>query len=142
MKAACNGCGLSGVPSPARVVTLVPAAAETGNEQDRVGAPSTCTVQAPHCASPQPKCGLLSPSSLRSTYKSGASGATSTVRVSPFSSKADRKSILDPFQTNWDEVNTATPVVHEPAGRSRQPCHFALAPSSNTGSRHAVFRDS
>src|SRR6516165_3773388 len=52
---------------PAKVVTLVPAAADTGNEQDRVGAPSTWTVQAPHCASPQPKCGLLSPSSLRST---------------------------------------------------------------------------
>ena len=46
---------------------LVPAAADTGKEQDRVGAPSTWTVQAPHCASPQPKCGLLSPSSLRST---------------------------------------------------------------------------
>ena len=43
------------------------AAADTGSEHDRVGAPSTWTVQAPHCARPQPKCGLLSPSLLRST---------------------------------------------------------------------------
>ena len=55
--AQCGACTvhLDGAPSPARVVTLVPAAAETGTEQDRVGAPSRCTVQAPHCASPQPK---------------------------------------------------------------------------------------
>ena len=31
MKAVCSGCGFSGVPSPARVVTLVPAAAEIGS---------------------------------------------------------------------------------------------------------------
>ena len=67
MKATCSGCGCSGVPSPPSVVTLVPAAADTGSEHDRVGARSTWTVHAPHCASPQPKCGLLSPSSLRST---------------------------------------------------------------------------
>src|ERR1700693_5277929 len=69
MKATCSGCGCSGVPSPARVVTLVPAAADTGSEHDRVGAPSTWTVHAPHCARPQPKCGLLSPSSVAQHVK-------------------------------------------------------------------------
>jgi hypothetical protein len=73
---------LAGVPSPAKVVSLLPAAADTGTEQDRVGAPSRWTVQAPHCASPQPKCGLLSPSSLRSTYKSGdLNGAPLSVQL-------------------------------------------------------------
>src|SRR6516162_3064450 len=39
--------------------------ADTGVTQERTAWPSTCTVQAPHCARPQPKCGLLSESSLR-----------------------------------------------------------------------------
>ena len=42
------------------------AAADTGVTQERTGWPSRCTVQAPHCASPQPKCGLFRPRSLRS----------------------------------------------------------------------------
>ena len=35
-------------------------------EGERTGSPLRCTVQAPHWASPQPKCGLLRPRSLRS----------------------------------------------------------------------------
>ena len=34
-------------PSPSMVVTRRPASAETGSRQERSGAPSTCTVQAP-----------------------------------------------------------------------------------------------
>ena len=34
-----------------------------------------CTVQAPHCASPQPNFGPFNSSSLRRTYSSGVSGA-------------------------------------------------------------------
>src|SRR5437899_11875287 len=83
MNAVCSGCGFSGVPSPAKVVSFVPAAAETGTEQDRVGAPSRCTVQAPHCASPQPKCGLLILRSLRSAYRSGMLGSALTVTDLP-----------------------------------------------------------
>src|SRR5262249_20467393 len=40
--------------SPSIVVTFLPAAADTGVSQARTGAPSRCTVQAPHRAMPQP----------------------------------------------------------------------------------------
>jgi signal transduction histidine kinase len=53
-------------------------AADTGSTHERTGSPSRCTVQAPHCASPQPKCGLLRPRSLRSAYSSGISGSAFT----------------------------------------------------------------
>ena len=36
------------------VVICLPAAALTGSEQERIATPSTCTVQAPHWAMPQP----------------------------------------------------------------------------------------
>src|SRR5262249_29013216 len=52
--------------------------------QERIGWPSRCTVQAPHCASPQPKCGLLRPMSLRNAYSSGMSGSASITWVLPF----------------------------------------------------------
>ena len=45
--------------------------------------PSTCTVQAPHCAMPQPNFVPVSPSVSRMTQRSGVSGATSTLRSSP-----------------------------------------------------------
>ena len=42
-----------------------------------------CTVQAPHCASPQPKCGLLILRSLRSAYRSGMLGSALTATDLP-----------------------------------------------------------
>ena len=47
--------------------------------QERTGSPSTWTVHAPHCESPQPNLAALSFSSLRRTYNSGVSGAASTM---------------------------------------------------------------
>ena len=41
-------------------------------------APSMWTVQAPHCATPQPYLGLVIPSSSRNTQSKGISGTTST----------------------------------------------------------------
>jgi hypothetical protein len=35
------------------VVIDLPTASVAGNEHERIGCPSTCTVQAPHCAIPQ-----------------------------------------------------------------------------------------
>src|SRR3954462_13855681 len=46
---------------PSMVVIFLPAAADTGNEQERVGVPSMCTVQAPHWAMPQPYLVPVSP---------------------------------------------------------------------------------
>src|SRR6185503_2212722 len=49
----CTGCELS-ADSPSIVTTRLPAAADTGNEQERTAAPSRWTVQAPQAATPQP----------------------------------------------------------------------------------------
>src|SRR5229473_7718196 len=51
--------------------------------QERVAAPSTCTVQAPHSAMPQPNFVPVMPSTSRNTHKSGLSPSTSTVRSTP-----------------------------------------------------------
>ena len=48
------------------VVTVFPAAAETGITHERTGSPLRWTVHAPHWARPQPKCGLFSFRSSRS----------------------------------------------------------------------------
>src|SRR5256885_8511357 len=83
-------CGFSGVPNPASVTTLPLPTAESGVTQERIAWPLRCTVQAPHCATPQPKCGLLSPRSLRSAYSSGMSGSASMVWLLPFTSRGIR----------------------------------------------------
>src|ERR1700756_2799140 len=49
--ATCSGCWLLG-ERPSIVVMLLPATCETGVEHERVEAPSTCTVQAPHNPAP------------------------------------------------------------------------------------------
>src|SRR6266704_3454420 len=83
MYAACSGCGLAGVPRPLMVVIFLPATAESGMTQERTGSPSRCTVHAPHCARPQPKCGLLILRSLRSAYRSGMFGSALSVNGLP-----------------------------------------------------------
>ena len=57
---------------------LFPLACETGVTQDRVGDPSTCTVQAPHNPAPQPNFVPVSASVSRNTQSSGVSGETLT----------------------------------------------------------------
>jgi hypothetical protein len=51
--------------------------------QERVGAPSICTVQAPHSAMPQPNFVPVIPSTSRKTQRSGVSPSTSTLCVLP-----------------------------------------------------------
>src|ERR1700726_4421002 len=65
--------------------------------QERAGAPSTCTVQAPHSAMPQPNFVPVMPSTSRSTHSKGVSPSTSTERFAPFilSMKAMCHSIRD-----------------------------------------------
>ena len=60
------------------VSTATPSRPPTGTRQDRVASPFRCTVQAPHCAMPQPNFVPVRPSSSRSTHKSGVSGSTSS----------------------------------------------------------------
>jgi len=65
------------------VVTVLPATADSGVTQERVARPSTCTVQAPHWAMPQPNLVPVMPNCSRMTHRSGMSGSTSTVEALP-----------------------------------------------------------
>ncbi len=49
-----------------------------GSMQERSGVPSTCTVQAPHWAMPQPNLVPVSFNRSRRTHSSGMSGGAST----------------------------------------------------------------
>src|SRR4029077_7208282 len=49
---------------------------ETGVMQERVGAPSRCTVQAPHSPAPQPNLVPVSSRVSRNTQSNGLSGET------------------------------------------------------------------
>src|SRR5215469_11487169 len=69
--------------SPSIVVTLRPATAEVGVTHERTAAPSTCTVQAPHTAMPQPYLVPVRLSDSRRTQSRGISGGTSTCRGLP-----------------------------------------------------------
>src|SRR2546429_1069223 len=66
------------------VVMLFPVTAATGVTQERTGRPSSCTVQAPHSAMPQPNLVPVRPITSRSTQSTGMSGGTSTVCCVPF----------------------------------------------------------
>src|SRR2546428_7798070 len=59
------------------------AAADTGTEHERTGSPFRCTVQAPHCAMPQPNLGPFTSSTSRNTHNRGISGSTSTLCFLP-----------------------------------------------------------
>src|SRR2546421_7230850 len=65
------------------VVIFLPAACATVVWHERTGWPSKCTVQAPHCAMPQPNLVPVSCSRSRMTHRSGVSGSASTVRDLP-----------------------------------------------------------
>src|SRR6266699_1730296 len=65
------------------VVIFLPATVDTGVTQERVAAPSTCTVQAPHWAMPQPNLVPVIHRLSRRTQSSGVSAGTSTRRVLP-----------------------------------------------------------
>src|SRR5439155_22157234 len=60
------------------VVIFLPATVDTGVTHERVAAPSTCTVQAPHWAMPQPNLVPVISRLSRRTQSSGVSAATST----------------------------------------------------------------
>src|SRR5579872_4423125 len=69
---------------PSMVVIFLPATAEMGVTQARVGLPSTCTVQAPHSDMPQPNLVPVMPSVSRRTQSNGMAGTASTVCGLPF----------------------------------------------------------
>src|SRR6185437_15165332 len=64
--------------------------------QERTASPSTWTVQAPHCAMPQPKFVPVIPSSSRMTQSSGVSDSTSSEYAFPFTVSAIMEPSLFP----------------------------------------------
>src|SRR5438874_7666710 len=65
------------------VVICFPSAPLTGNEQERVATPSMWTVQAPHCAMPQPYLVPVRPTCSRIAHNSRVLGSTSISCVPP-----------------------------------------------------------
>src|SRR5438093_8760632 len=65
------------------VVIFLPTAADTGITHERVALPSTCTVQAPQSAMPQPYLVPVRPTCSRIAHSSGVLGSTFTSLVLP-----------------------------------------------------------
>src|SRR4029077_11585656 len=85
IQARCTGWLLS-EERPSMVTTFMPSRAPIGTEQDRIAVPLICTVQAPHCAIPQPNFVPVKPITSRNTQRSGVSGSMSICRDTPLTS--------------------------------------------------------
>src|SRR5262245_24427316 len=70
------------------VVMLLPSALATGVTHERTASPLRMTVQAPHCAMPQPNFVPVNPSDSRSTQRSGVAESESTTCGVPFTVSA------------------------------------------------------
>src|SRR2546428_7050618 len=65
------------------VVIFLPSAATTGSTQERTAETSRCTVQAQHCAIPQPYLVPVRPSCSRIAHNRGVLGLTLSSSVLP-----------------------------------------------------------
>src|SRR3984885_8056738 len=92
-QARCSGLLKSG-DKPSIVVTAFPSARETGATHERTASPLICTVQAPHCAMPQPYLVPVSPSCSRITHSNGVDGSTSRSPRLPFTEKLIIEALL------------------------------------------------
>src|SRR6185437_14638988 len=79
---------------------------DIGVMHERVGTPSTCTVQAPQKDMPQPNLVPLRSSSSRSTHRRGVSAVTSTMRFLPFTviEKAMRNSLVSGMELGRAQI--------------------------------------
>src|SRR5258708_36290026 len=93
MQACCTAESLPFWAMPSMVVICLPATALTGIEQERIATPSTCTVQAPHWAMPQPYLVPVMPIVSRNTQSSGVASSTSALWDWPL---MDSEIILNP----------------------------------------------
>ncbi len=66
------------LPSASIVTTRLPRTASSGVTHERTALPSTCTVQAPQAATPQPNLVPVRPSRSRSAHSSGICGGASS----------------------------------------------------------------
>src|ERR1700728_2553581 len=82
------------------VVIFAPLSAPIGTEQERIGLPSICSVQAPHCAIPQPNFVPVKPTTSRKTQSSGVSGSILICRDVPLTSIVITVSLLRAMAIN------------------------------------------
>src|ERR1700737_446020 len=87
------------------VVMFFPEACETGVEQDRIAAPSACTVQAPHKPAPHPNFVPVSSSVSRRTQSKGVSGETLTFFSLPFTRSVTSAMVI---QSRWCSLFCST----------------------------------
>src|SRR5439155_26597520 len=71
----CSACDACGARPSIVTIFCVDFTLESGRTHERTGSPSMCTVQAPHCAMPQPYLVPVKPICSRSTHSSGVSGS-------------------------------------------------------------------
>ena len=76
------------------VTIVLPSMADTGMAQERTASPSTCTVQDPQAAMPQPYLVPVRPSCSRSTHNNGVSGSTSTSWALPLTKRLTIRFLL------------------------------------------------
>src|SRR6516225_3054445 len=114
---------------PSIVVTARCPIVSTGKTQDRTGAPSRCTVHAPHRAIPQPNLVPVKPSTSRNTHSSGVSPSTSTEWIAPFTLSCS--DMGTPLASGWFPAAVFWAVLlaavsseapESPTARSKQGC--------------------
>src|SRR5580692_9984150 len=76
------------------MVVTAPLRLLIGTWQERTASPLICTVQAPHCAMPQPYLVPVSPSCSRITHSNGVDGSTSRSTRLPFTEKLIIEALL------------------------------------------------
>src|SRR2546428_14131356 len=117
------------------VVIFLPTAALTGITQERIALPSMCTVQAPHCAMPQPYLVPVRPTCSRIAHSRGVPGSTSTSLVLPL---IVRRAIASPppeycagnIPHRVPEGKTPSRHGQPPCARLARPAAFPPVPKS------------
>src|SRR3954452_1459355 len=91
------------------VVIDLPSTSSTGIAQERTARPSTCTVQAPQDAMPQPNFVPVILRCSRSTHSSGVVPSTATSLRCPFTVNA---AICASFAlpTDYDDADASVPI--------------------------------
>src|ERR1700681_2799951 len=100
------------------VVTSFPAARDTGVLQERTGRPSRCTVQAPHCATPQPYFVPVKPRCSRKTHSRGVEGSTSTFTLRLFTVREITRCLPGTSSSSFDISKFSAPPAHDPAKKA------------------------
>src|SRR5438445_4651996 len=110
-------------PIASMVVIFLPVAAATGVTHERIGCPSSCTVQAPQSAIPQPNLVPVRPTTSRSTHRIGMSAGTSTVTSRPL---MFRVAMSD--SPGWCLMVNGPQLLHKDLGAVGVPVSFTHRP--------------